>query len=901
MNAPTVPPRRGRTMLLGGLALVLAAGVVLWEKHTRFVAAAPARRTAPATRQQVNETARLREFARSVVGRAVLLQPGEALPPHWLNHEDGREEDEFRRSPAEVVSPAMLFEGALRDAAAERKLSVEQARASLRDFAAQGRAGTAVEFLDDALASFAEQDYAGAERHALAAAAQCEPASSSEGDALLQVIADSGALRETASRQRAALQLAGDAQMMQSKFWEAETSYRAAVRLVSKTDAAPWIEAQWRVALANGERGHFNVSLALWKEIAAVCSAKRGPNDPSTLAAQSWMAWEMEQLPDHTEAVALEYEIMARRLKSVGPDGLDVARSLTALGHNAAAFSLPRELEALGIREKQLGTEHPETLRSMRRAIREYRSYGERMARKAIAASERIFGPEHLEVAEDLQTLANLLEPEDDGPEIEALHRRALAIRERHLPGDDSLVIAERGELENVLEKIGKPPELTRLLRRRIAEAERQFGPEHVEVVRGLSLLGRYQSGTEPAAQSQQLETLRRVLKLCDVLLGDAPEEVADPQVRLTLLRAQRAAIPRISELIEPEVAAAEHLRYRYTEATLRLLKTKVEMAERAHGSEHPDVAEYLEAYAKFVGRWKKPADALPHWRRVFEIRLKAFGPEERTVIQPLRAFYSAQETPAGFREAEAVARRMLALQEKLPNVDPQPLAERCYELAALLHDQGQSEEIEPLLRRAAEGAHGPETEARESWRSIALGTLAGVLREAGRGAEAVPLYQEAIPMDEASDDSYRQAAAADKSVALSAVLGQLGRFPEAEAQLEKALKFLANRDSWGDPSGVLEARATKGLLYLQQGRSQEARAILAVEVDWMRQINKQRDELMKSAAGREDPTEPWQYTGDGDGYGQNTLPWSETGPTQLERFEKYLAEADAAVGKLRR
>ncbi|KAF0112766.1 MAG: Tfp pilus assembly protein PilF [Rhodospirillaceae bacterium] len=105
-------------------------------------------------------------------------------------------------------------------------------------------------------------------------------------------------------------------------------------------------------------------------------------------------------------------------------------------GQYAEAISLARR--SLALREKILGTEHPDVAQSLNNLAELYRVQGlypqaEPLSKRSLAIKEKTLGPEHLGVAISLNNLAALYRAQGFYPQAEPLYKRSLAIREKAL------------------------------------------------------------------------------------------------------------------------------------------------------------------------------------------------------------------------------------------------------------------------------------------------------------------------------------------------------------------------------------------------------------------------------------------------------------------------------------
>ena len=128
--------------------------------------------------------------------------------------------------------------------------------------------------------------------------------------------------------------------------------------------------------------------------------------------------------------------LLARRV----PDDASVSELLVRAGiyfHGRAAYfqALPLLRDALAIREKALGPEHPDTALSLNNVARLLRDQGDfagarPLYERALAIREKALGPKHPDTANSLANLANLLRDQGDFAAARPLCERALSIRE---------------------------------------------------------------------------------------------------------------------------------------------------------------------------------------------------------------------------------------------------------------------------------------------------------------------------------------------------------------------------------------------------------------------------------------------------------------------------------------
>jgi tetratricopeptide (TPR) repeat protein len=155
-----------------------------------------------------------------------------------------------------------------------------------------------------------------------------------------------------------------------------------------------------------------------------------------------------------------------------------------------AAFSQATDLarDALVIREKWLGPEHPTTVRSLGMVATDLLGQGDFAAAQALFERvleiyERVLGPEHPDTADSRRCLAEVLHAQGDLARARPLVERALAIEEK-VPGGYAaphlvllaMVLRDQGDLAGA----------TPLAQRALEIRENVLGPENPETGRSL-------------------------------------------------------------------------------------------------------------------------------------------------------------------------------------------------------------------------------------------------------------------------------------------------------------------------------------------------------------------------------------------------------------------------------
>jgi tetratricopeptide (TPR) repeat protein len=189
------------------------------------------------------------------------------------------------------------------------------------------------------------------------------------------------------------------------------------------------------------------------------------------------------------QAALLVRDALSIREKTLGPEHPDTAESLNDLGlllhlQDDLEQARPLSERALAIREKVLGSEHPDTARSLNNLAHVLRVQGDLagarpLHERALAIREKMLGPNHRDTAESLHNLAALLQAQGDLVGARPLYERALAIREKVLGPEHPDTATATNNLARLLRATGHVNEAERLFRKAIAIGEKVLSRDH--------------------------------------------------------------------------------------------------------------------------------------------------------------------------------------------------------------------------------------------------------------------------------------------------------------------------------------------------------------------------------------------------------------------------------------
>ena len=208
----------------------------------------------------------------------------------------------------------------------------------------------------------------------------------------------------------------------------------------------------------------------------------------------------------------------------------------------------------LAIREKILGSDHPEvaiTLNNLAIALQELGEYKQAVAsyQRALAIEEKALGRDHPDLAISLNNLGVILVYMGEYEQAVASYQRALAIKEKAFGPDHPYSMYPLAGLGRALVRAEKPRAAGPYLERALLTFEKAYGPDHPELAWPLLIIGEFHLARQKPAES--VKALQRALALDD--------QAYRAEIQLTLARALWAAGNGRKRAIELAGAARDH------------------------------------------------------------------------------------------------------------------------------------------------------------------------------------------------------------------------------------------------------------------------------------------------------------------------------------------------------
>ena len=347
----------------------------------------------------------------------------------------------------------------------------------------------------------------------------------------------------------AALILAGQSATEQIQYKRALEHYRTAAALTSvERDVLEWANIQNKIGSLLYLDGQYDAYATLMHRVWQACEKVGLRENYISLTSHFLWANALVSQGNYVEAEKEHRAVRAIRERVLGlehPDSMK-SRNNLALVLRAQGKYVEAEQEnrpVLGILERVLGSEHPDTLKSRMNLANALDSQGkyseaEKEHRVVLTIRERILGSEHPDTLASRNDLALVLDSQGKYSETEKEYRVVLTIRERFLGPEHPATLSCRMNLANVLNSQGKYPEAEKEHRAVLAIRERDLDPEHPDILssRNNLALALYSQGKYPVAEKEH----RAVLAIRERVLGSEHPKVSQGCYNLSLcLRGQ--------------------------------------------------------------------------------------------------------------------------------------------------------------------------------------------------------------------------------------------------------------------------------------------------------------------------------------------------------------------------
>jgi CHAT domain-containing protein/tetratricopeptide (TPR) repeat protein len=429
--------------------------------------------------------------------------------------------------------------------------------------------------------------------------------------------------------------------------------------------------------------------------------------------------------------------------------------------------AIPFAEEALAIRERISGPEHPDVADSLTRLAEIHeslRQYPEALLlyERSLSIWEKTLGPEHLQVADSLNSMALLDRSMGDYSKALPLYERSLSIRKEILGPEHPDVATSLNNLAVVYHSMGEYAKALPLYERSLDIRKKVLGSEHPDVATSLNnLASLYHSVGE---YLQALSLHERSLSIWEKTLGPEHPNVA-------------SSLNYLAELYR---SMGEYAK------ALPLYERALHISEKTLGSEHPNVASSLNNLAELYRSMGEYAKALPLYERALHISEKTLGSEHPNVANSLNSMAQLHNSLGEYAKALLLFDRALSIWEKTLGPGHPNVAVSLNNLAGLHRSMGEYAKALLLYECALsirENALGPE----HPDVAASLNNLAELYRSMGEYVKALPLYERSLGIwEKAFGPEHPDVASSLNN--LADLHSSVGEYPKARSLYERSL-----------------------------------------------------------------------------------------------------------------
>jgi serine/threonine protein kinase/tetratricopeptide (TPR) repeat protein len=395
-----------------------------------------------------------------------------------------------------------------------------------------------------------------------------------------------------------------------------------------------------------------------------------------------------------------------------------LAKRYRDLGLYDASF--PLQKQAVDVRRRVLGEEHPDTLNSisnMGALLHRQGKYAaaEAYYREALEKRRRVLGEEHPDAIESINNLGLLLLIQGKFAEAEPYYREALEKSGHVLGKEHPFTLISIRNMGLLLNAQGKHAAAEPFFREALEKRRRVLGEEHPDTLDSIISMGvlLLNQGKRAAAEPYVREALEKQRR---VLGEEHPNTLTSINLMGVLLHGQgkRAAA-------EPYVREA------------------LEKRRRVLGEEHPDTIETIYLMGFLLEAQGKRAEAEPYFRDALEKKRRVLGEEHANTLLSINTMGALLQAQGKLAEAEPYYREALEKRRRVLGEEHPDTLVSINNMGFLLQAQGKLAEAEPYYREAVEKRRRVLGEEHQLT-LVSIIYSGDLLREMNKPAEAIEL-----------------------------------------------------------------------------------------------------------------------------------------------------------------
>ncbi|GFR42031.1 hypothetical protein Agub_g2848 [Astrephomene gubernaculifera] len=467
--------------------------------------------------------------------------------------------------------------------------------------------------------------------------------------------------------------------------------------------------------------------------------------------------------------------------------------------------------QALELRTKVLGAEHPDTISSINNLARCINAQGkyseaEPMFRRALELHTKVLGEEHPDTISSISNLASCINAQGNYSEAEPMYRQALELHTKVLGAEHPDTISSINNLARCINAQGKYSEAEPMFRRALELRTKVLGEEHPDTISSISNLASCINAQGKYSEAEPM--YRRALELHTKVLGEEhPDTISSINNLASCIDDQgkySEAEPMYRRALElrTKVLGAEHpdtissinnlascinAQGKYSEAE-PMFRRALELHTKVLGEEHPDTISFINNLASCINAQGKYSEAEPMFRRALELHTKVLGEEHPDTISFISNLASCINDQGNYSEAEPMYRQALELRTKVLGAEHPGTISSINNLARCINAQGKYSEAEPMFRRALElhtkvlGEEHPDTIS-------SISNLASCINAQGYYSEAEPMYRQALELrTKVLGEEHPNTISSINN--LASCINAQGNYSEAEPMYRQALEL---------------------------------------------------------------------------------------------------------------
>jgi tetratricopeptide (TPR) repeat protein len=524
---------------------------------------------------------------------------------------------------------------------------------------------------------------------------------------------------------------------------------------VLKGDDARKVEAREKEIAELEKKGRFADAVTPAREVLAIRSRVQGEDHWETVTAR---------IRAQTDARVAGLPGEAQSEVATAIRQTETAEEPYKKGHYTEAHPLYEQ--ALAIRRKSLGEDHPDTAESYDRVAFNLNAQGryaeaQPLFERALAIRRKSLGEDHPDTAQGYNNVAFNLDAQGHYAEAQPLHQRALAIRRTALGEDHPSTAQSYNNVAFNLKEQGRYGEAQPLFERALAIWRTALGENHPVTARGCNNVAVNLADQGRYAEAQPL--YERALAIFRTALGEDHPSTAQSA---------------------NNVGHNLHAQGRYAEAQ-PVLERALAIRRRALGEDHALTAQSYIGVAFNLHAQGRYAEAQPLFERALAIDSRALGEDHPDTAKSYASVAFNLHAQGRYAEAQPLHERALAIQRKTLGEGHPDTAESYHNVAVNLREQGRYAEAQLLheqalaIWRKSLGEDHPQT-------AMGYSGVAVNLASQGRYAEAQPLHQRALEIRRKTlGEDHLDTAQCYHNVAAN--FKEQGRYTEAETNWTRA------------------------------------------------------------------------------------------------------------------